>query len=100
MVRTFLDSDVLLAAARSLGRDKERALEILEDPDRTFLTSPFVHLELVPNGLLHSFSTAPITVNHGERAITGTLIAERLAGQASWPAAPFALPSAVPGLLH
>lgn len=53
MVRTFLDSGVLLAAARSLGRDRERALKILEDPERTFLTSPFVHLELVPKAIFH-----------------------------------------------
>ncbi len=53
MIRTFLDSGVLLAGARSLGRDRERALEILEDPGRTFLTSPFVHLELVPKAIFH-----------------------------------------------
>ena len=53
MVRTFLDSGVLLAAARSLGRDRERALQILEDADRTFVTSPFVHLELVPKAIFY-----------------------------------------------
>jgi O-acetylhomoserine (thiol)-lyase len=42
VIRTFLDSGVLLAAVRSLGRDRERALRVLEDPNRTFLTSPFV----------------------------------------------------------
>ena len=53
MVRTFLDSGVLLAAARSVSRDRERALQVLEDPDRIFLTSPFVHLELVPKAIFH-----------------------------------------------
>jgi len=53
MVRTFLDSGVLLAATRSLGHDRERALQILEDANRTFLTSPFVHLELVPKAIFH-----------------------------------------------
>lgn len=48
MVRTFLDSGVLITAARGSGRDQERALAILEDSNRTFVTSPFVHLELVP----------------------------------------------------
>ncbi len=52
-VRTFLDSGVLLSAARSVSRDRERALEILEDPNRIFLTSPFVHLELVPKAVYH-----------------------------------------------
>lgn len=53
MIRTFLDSGVLLAAARSLQRDRDRALQILGDPDRTFLTSPFVHLELVPKAIFN-----------------------------------------------
>jgi predicted nucleic acid-binding protein len=53
VVRTFLDSGVLLAAARSVSRDRERALQILEDSGRTFLTSPFVHLELVPKAIFH-----------------------------------------------
>jgi predicted nucleic acid-binding protein len=49
MIRTFLDSGVLLAAARSVGR--ERALQVLEDPERTFLTTPFVQLELIPKAV-------------------------------------------------
>jgi len=53
MVRTFLDSGVLITAARSISRDRERALQILEDSDRIFLTSPFVHLELVPKAIFH-----------------------------------------------
>ncbi len=48
MVRTFLDSGVLLAAARAVGPDRECALQILEDANRVFVTSPFVYLELVP----------------------------------------------------
>lgn len=53
MLKTFLDSGVLLAALRSLGRDRERALGVLEDPNRQFLTSPFVHLELLPKAIFH-----------------------------------------------
>ena len=48
MIRTFLDSGVLLSAARSIVRDRERVLRLLEDPDRAFVTSPFVYLELIP----------------------------------------------------
>lgn len=48
MIRTFLDSGVLIAAARSLDPYGERALKFLGDPNRVFLTSPFVHLEVVP----------------------------------------------------
>jgi predicted nucleic acid-binding protein len=53
VIRTFLDSGVLLAAVRSLGRDRERALRVLEDPNRTFPISPFVRLELVPKAIFH-----------------------------------------------
>ena len=51
MIRTFLDSGVLIAAARLLGPDAERALKLLEDPNRLFLTSPFVYLEVVPKAI-------------------------------------------------
>ena len=51
MIRTFLDSGVLIAAARSLDPDGERALKFLEEPNRVFLTSPFVHLEVVPKAI-------------------------------------------------
>jgi predicted nucleic acid-binding protein len=51
MIRTFCDSGVLIAAARSLDPDGERALKFLEEPDRVFLTSPFVHLEVVPKAI-------------------------------------------------
>lgn len=53
MIRTFLDSGVLLAAVRSVEKDQERALQLLEDPDRHFLTSAFVQLELVPKASFH-----------------------------------------------
>jgi predicted nucleic acid-binding protein len=51
MIRTFLDSGVLIAAARLLDPDGERALKLLEAPDRLFLTSPFVYLEVVPKAV-------------------------------------------------
>jgi hypothetical protein len=43
----------MLAATRSVGRDRERALQIFEDANRRFLTSPFIHLELVPKAIFH-----------------------------------------------
>lgn len=51
MVRTFLDTGVLIAGTRSIGRDRERALQLLEEPNRVFLTSPFVQLEVVPKAI-------------------------------------------------
>ena len=53
MLRTFLDSGVLLAAARGIGKDQDRALRILEDSNRAFVTSPFIHLELVPKAVYY-----------------------------------------------
>jgi hypothetical protein len=53
MIRTFFDSGVLIAAARSVGPDRERALQLLEDPNRSFFTSPFVYLEVVPKAIFY-----------------------------------------------
>ncbi len=53
MIRTFCDAGVLIAAARAVGRDGERALQLLEEPDRTFLTSPFVRLEVLPKAVFY-----------------------------------------------
>ena len=53
MIRTFVDSGVLIAAARSVGPDRERALQLLEDPDRSLLTSPFVQMEVLPKAIFH-----------------------------------------------
>ena len=51
MIRTFLDSGILIAAARLVNPGAERALRLLDDPDRLFLTSPFVQLEVVPKAV-------------------------------------------------
>jgi predicted nucleic acid-binding protein len=53
MIRTFFDSGVLIAAARSLDPDGERAMKFLEDPNRMLLTSPFIHLEVVPKAIFY-----------------------------------------------
>jgi hypothetical protein len=45
---TFVDSDVLIAAATGRGDLARRALSILDDPERTFASSPFVELEVLP----------------------------------------------------
>jgi predicted nucleic acid-binding protein len=53
MIRTFFDSGVLIAAARSRDPDGERALQLLEEPNRISLTSPFVYLEVVPKAIFY-----------------------------------------------
>jgi len=47
-MRTFIDAGVLISAA--IGRDAlfERAWDILDDPERVFLTSALVRLQQFP----------------------------------------------------
>jgi len=51
--RTFLDSGVLITAARSRGTDQQIALSILGDSNRVFLTSPFLALEVLPKAAFY-----------------------------------------------
>src|ERR1700736_718023 len=48
MARLFVDSGVLIAAARGAPVIREAALALLTNPQNTFLTSPFIYLETVP----------------------------------------------------
>ena len=52
-IRTFLDSGVLIAAFKGAPQLRELALRILEDPDRVFVTSPFVRLEVLPKAIFN-----------------------------------------------
>ena len=52
-VRTFLDTGVLVAAVRGVGAEQRAALRLLDDPNRLFLSSPFLELELLPKALYH-----------------------------------------------
>lgn len=54
MTRTFVDSGVLIAAARGQDDLASRALAILDDPDREFASSIFVRLEVLPKALFHN----------------------------------------------
>ena len=42
MKTTFIDSGVLVTAARGVGEDSEKALEILADSNREFASSEFI----------------------------------------------------------
>ncbi|HSG40062.1 MAG TPA: PIN domain-containing protein [Thermoanaerobaculia bacterium] len=50
---TFLDAGVLIAAFRGNSEVARRALAIMDDPDRSFASSVFVRLEVVPKALFH-----------------------------------------------
>lgn len=51
MICTFIDSGVLIAAARGEGEIAERALQILEDNQREFASSLFLNLEVLPKAI-------------------------------------------------
>ena len=49
--RTFLDSGVLIAAYRGSPSIEAPAIRILDDPNRVFLSSPFLRHEISPKAL-------------------------------------------------
>ena len=51
--RTFIDSGVLLAAFKAFGELADNALAVLGDPERQFVTSDFVRLELLPKPICY-----------------------------------------------
>ena len=51
--RTFIDSGVLIMAARGTDEISDRALAVLGDPNREFITSDFVRLEVLPKAIFH-----------------------------------------------
>jgi hypothetical protein len=53
MIRTFFDSGVLIAGAKGIPAERAKALDMLRDPGRQFLTSPFLHLEVVPKAVFN-----------------------------------------------
>lgn len=53
--RTFLDSGVLIAAARGTDDTALLALQILDNPDRKFVSSIFVKLEVLPKAIYNGF---------------------------------------------
>ncbi len=51
--RTYVDSCVLMAAFQGKGTVAYRAMEILDDPNRTLVVSDAVRLELLPKAAYH-----------------------------------------------
>ena len=48
MIRTYLDSGVLITAARGVAPLALRALQVIDDPNREFVSSVFPKLEVLP----------------------------------------------------
>ncbi|MEK7406306.1 MAG: PIN domain-containing protein [Acidobacteriota bacterium] len=51
MIRTFLDANVLIAAHRGQPAERQGALALLAHPERLFVSSPFLYLEIVPKAV-------------------------------------------------
>ena len=52
-IRTYLDAGVLIAAARGTLPFAAKALAILEDPQREFVSSDYVRMEILPKPTFH-----------------------------------------------
>lgn len=53
MTVTFVDAGVLIAAARGNAEASGRAISILDQPERTFVSSAFVRLEVTPKAVFN-----------------------------------------------
>ncbi len=52
-VRTFVDAGVLIAAARGGDSRAVRAAVVLNNPDREYVSSVFVQMEVLPKAVYH-----------------------------------------------
>jgi predicted nucleic acid-binding protein len=52
-MKTFIDAGVLITAWRGQAAERLRALTVLNDPRREFVSSPFVQLEVLPKAQYH-----------------------------------------------
>lgn len=56
-VRTFVDANVLIAAARGNLAYSVAAFSVLDDPSREFVSSSLVRLEVLPKAIFHKQNT-------------------------------------------
>jgi hypothetical protein len=52
-IRTFLDTGVLISAARGIGKQANTALQIISDSNREFASSQFLRLEVLPKAIFN-----------------------------------------------
>jgi predicted nucleic acid-binding protein len=51
MTHTYIDAGILIAAARGDDESAKRAREVLDDPQRVFVSSLFLKLEVLPKAV-------------------------------------------------
>jgi predicted nucleic acid-binding protein len=57
MITTYIDSGVLIAAARGDTHLSDLAIRYLLDPNREYITSDYVRLEVLPKAVFHRRQT-------------------------------------------
>ena len=75
MVRSFLDSGVLIDAARGVPPFDRAAFDYLDDAHRIFLTSPLVRLEVLPKAAYHRREDDQECRQHGLGALDALHVA-------------------------
>jgi predicted nucleic acid-binding protein len=53
MIRTYVDAGILITAARGVAPIAIKALEVLDDPNREFISSVFLKLEVLPKAMYY-----------------------------------------------
>ena len=53
MIRTYVDAGVLITAARGVAPIAIKAIEILDDPNREFVSGIFLKLEILPKAVYY-----------------------------------------------
>src|SRR5689334_15070883 len=56
-MKTFIDAGAVVTAWRGQAAERLRALTVLNDPSREFVSSPFVQLEVLPKAQYHKQQT-------------------------------------------
>jgi len=75
MIITFVDAGVLIAAARGTANVSAKAMAILDDPNRSFASSEFIRLELMPKAVF----------NRKDEEAARPQCVDRIPGSRSWP---------------
>lgn len=88
MNRTYIDANVLIAAFQGEKAVAERALNVLDDPDRALVVSDYLRLEVFPKPTFHKrqeeveFMQA-VLENAAEKVSTSDELTERAVELAS-----------------
>ncbi|MGC8907053.1 MAG: type II toxin-antitoxin system VapC family toxin [Desulfomonilaceae bacterium] len=79
--RTYVDASVLIAAFQGEGATAQRAFAILDDPDRTFIVSDYLRLEVIPKptfyGRQEEIAFMEQALSQGENISTSSDLTEK-----------------------